>query len=521
MSLTIDEERQASVNAERRYAAAHPEATSSAGMVHDPQFRQFFCEEVAAIEASHTRPTVLSGARCDSATSTCPLAQKDTNHTVNCNFNSLTVNKENDSNRVYRSTSHDRNVLELVAGRNRAKATVQLRAAGVSIQCDEHNHRVWNVSPVVSGATLNNNDSLDLSLGWAGDTSELGFFNHNIQPTVYHVVISTHNRSQDIRVKIYPDYAWEGSASVNFRVEGRSIHYDGLSIQLQRTDDNVTTQYGGRIQEIIDLLCRYFMFILTVKDIAQRVTAGAFTWSLVPPCFAITIGSRWQENTTNLLCGYYYNLRLAFNPLVGIQLVINLGIIAIQAIPYIGTLVARMAGEEITRYIAVTFTLSGTIGCDITASKNSTDSSGTVNGGITGQVGFDFQVRGQINRDMTFMAINCGIRGGARATVTATLRGPVIDRSGSYISLGANFDGLTLYAAAYCRMGSSQTTRQATTTAPAYETGHIGEGGTYAVRNVSPQLGAETNREQAGGAGETAYLWIEQRELGTHRFNLH
>ena len=521
MSLTPDEETLAYNNAERRYAAAHPEMTQSdtQTMESDERFWQMYRAEAAAIEASHVPPVTHDTSRSDTVQSGCPPPPA---HTEDCGFTSMQVNKSGDSNRVYRSTSADPNVLEIVAGRVRAKATVEFRLSGVSISCPTHNNRVWNVSPMVSGATLTNNSSLDLSLGWNGDTSQLGFFNHNIQPTEYLVRASTHNKTKNIRIRVYPDYAWEGSLTVNFRVEEgtRHVRYDGLSIQFTRTDDNVSTQYGGRIQEVVDLLARWLCFIMDVKDIAQQVTAGAFTWSLVPPSFAISMNTKWQENTTNLRCGYYYTLRLAFSPLVGIQFTANLGIIAIQAIPYIGRLVAGMAGEEITRYISVTLTISGTLSVDVTASKSAERDSGTINGGLTGQIGFDFNIRGQINRDFSLFAINCGVSGGARGSVSATLRGPLFDRSGAYASLAANFDGLTLYVRAYCRAGSSQTTRQHTSS-QTYESGYTGADGSFQVRDSSARVGGETNREQAGGAGEESYVWIAARPLGNEvRINL-
>lgn len=519
MSLSQSEQQQAHANAERRYATAHPELTTSEGMESDPEFQRLYCDEAAAIEASHVPPRPATS-RCDDTTSSCHPPVEPT-ETVNCNFNSMQVNKSGDSNRVFRSGAGRSGVIEIVAGRTRAKATIELRLQGVSISCDDHDHRVWNVSPQVAGAVLTNNSSLNLSLGWTGDVSRLGFFNHRIAPTRYEVTANTHNKSKSIVINVYPDYAWEGTASVSFRVEEgtRNIRYDGLSIQFSRTDDNVTTQFGGRIQEIIDLLARFLGFIFDVKEIARTVTAGAVSWSLVPPTFAISMNTKWQENPTNLRCGYYYTLRLAFNPLIGIQLTVNLGIIAIQAIPYIGSLVARMAGDEITRYIAITFTLQGTIGVDVTASKSAEAGSGTINGGLTGQLSFDFSIRGQVNRDFGLFAVNCGIGGGARGSVTLALRGPLIDTAGSYASFTANFDGLTLYIRAYCRAGSSQTTRQETP-GRSYSGGYTGEDGSYRVTDTAQRLGGETNREQAGGNGEETYLWIAARPLGESRINL-
>jgi len=521
MSLSQAEQRQAYTQAERRYAESHPELTQSntQAMESDEDFWRMYREEAAAIESSHVTPPPPAATRSDTVVAPCPLME---HFSMVCGFATLQANKSQDSNRVYRSTpgSHS-HVLEIVAGRNRAKATVEVRLTGVAISCDTHNNRVWDVSPQVPGTNLTNNSSLDLSLGWRGNTANLGFFNHRISPTTYEVSANTHNKSEHLTIRVYPDYAWEGTASVSFRVEEgtRNIRYDGLNIQFSRTDDNVTTQFGGRIQEIVDLLCRFLGFVFDVKEIAQTVTAGAVVWSLVPPTFAISLNSKWQENTTNLRCGYFYTLRLAFNPLIGIQLTVNLGIIAIQAIPYIGRLVAGMAGEAITRYISVTFTLQGTIAVDVTASKSSDADSGTVSGGLTGQLGFDFNIRGQVNRDFGLFAINCGLSGGARGSVTVALRGPLIDTAGSYASLTANFDGLTLYVRAYCRAGSSQTTRQ-TTTAQGVTSGYTNPDGSYAVTDNSPRLGAETNREQAGGNGEETYLWIAARPLGEHRINL-
>ncbi len=514
MSLSQSEQQQARANAERRYAAAHPELTTSAGMESDPEFQRMYCDEAAAIEAAHVPPPPSSTARCDDTTSSCHPPVEPT-ETVNCNFTSMQVNKSGDTNRVFRSTAARSGVIDIVAGRTRAKATMELRLQGVSITCDDHDHRVWNVSPQVPGAVLTNNSSLNLDLGWTGDVSRLGFFNQRIAPTRYEVTASTHNKSKSITINVYPDYAWEGTASVSFRVEEgtRNIRYDGVNIQFSRTDDNVTTQYGARIQEIIDLLARFFGFIFDVKHIAETVTAGAVTWGLVPPTFAISMNTKWQENTTNLRCGYYYTLRLAFSPLIGIQLTVNLGIIAIQAIPYIGTLVARMAGPEISRYIAITFTIQGTIGVDVTASKSAEAGSGSVSGGLTGQVGMDIGIRGQVNRDFGLFAVNCGISGGARGSVTLTLRGPQIDTAGSYASFAANFDGLTLYVRAYCRAGSSQTTRQETP-GRSYSSGYTGEDGSWQVRDTAHHVAGETNREQAGGNGEETYLWIAARPLG-------
>ncbi len=492
MSLSQSEQQQAHNQAESRYAAAHPELRSNEGMESDPEFLRMYSEAAASIESSHVSTPATTAPRSDTVVAPCPFREQALS-TENCNFTLLQVNKSGDTNRVYRSGSGQPRIIEIVAGRVSAKATMELRLSGVSISCDTHNQRVWNVSPLLPGTNLTSNSSLDMSLGWTGNVSELGFFNQNIRPTRYEVGANTHNRAENIAINVYPDYAWSGSASVNFTINQstRHVEYGGLNIQLSRTDDNRTSQYGGRVQEIVDLLARFFGFTFLIKDICQTVAAGAVEFGVVPPSFVITIGSRWQENLRTLRCGYYYTLTIAFTPLVGISVNVNLGIVAIQAIPYIGRLVAGMAGPAISRYIAITFTIQSTISVDVTASKSADSDSGTLNGGLTGQIAFDFSIRGQINRDFGLFAVNCGLSGGARGSVTVALRGPLIDRSGSYASLGANFDGLTLYARAYCRAGSSETTR------------------------------FETTREQAGGSGEETYLWIAARPLGSEiRINI-
>ena len=525
MPLTQQERQEARVNAENRYLSEGGTAGSSSEMEADPLYRRIHREEIAFIENRHLaqerEQQQQTAVRQDAAAVPCGSPEEE-NETVNCHFETLTVNKSGDSNRIYRSNGRDAAVLELVAGHTSAKTTVECVLAGIVISnCTTHNQRVWNVSPAVTGANLSQNNRLDLDLLWKGDRSSLGFFNQNASPTVYHISANTHNRQKSIEVRIYPDHAWEGSASVSFRLEEgtRRILYDGTGIQLSRTDDGVTTQFGGKLNEVLGILSRFLDMIFQIKDLAKRVTAGACSWDIVPPCFTLTINSKWQENTTNLRCGYYYNGRLAFDPLVGIQFVANLGVIAIQAIPYVGRLVAQLAADEITRYVAVTFTLQGTIGVNVSYSKNAEEESGRITGGATGRVSFDFQIRAQFNRDLYFVAINCGIRGGARGSVTGTFQGPQIDRTGSYAALEANFDGLTVYAAAYARAGASQTTTQRTP-----GRGLVGDynnpEGNYQVRETGHRLGGETQSEEAGGAAEQVYPWIDPRPLGSARFNL-
>lgn len=525
MALTQDDRNRARRNAENRYISEGNTASTSEEMQRDPVFHSIYCGELAFVEneiinREREQQRIASEQRSDSARSPCQSDSEAT--TVPCGFTSLTVNKVGDSNRVYRSIGSDDPILELVAGHTSAKATIENVLTGLGIyNCAAHNNRVWNVSPQVNPSDLTNNTRLNLDLLWRGDRSTLGFFNHSVVPTTYRISANTHNNSKNIEVRIYPDHAWEGSITVAFRVEEttRRLLYDGAGIQLSRTDDGVTTQFGGRLNEVLEMLSRYLNLIFEIKNITETVAAGAVQWSLVPPSFTIALNTKWQENTTNLNCGYYYNGRIAFDPLVGIQMVINLGIIAIQAIPYIGRLVAQMAADEITRYVAITFTLQGTLGVDVSFSKNSTDDTGTITGGATGRISFDFQIRAQFNRNLYFIAINCGIRGGARGSVTSTIRGPQIDRSGSYVNLDANFDGLTLYIAAYGRAGASQTTQQTTP-----RNGIVGDynnpESTYQVRDERHQVAGETRTEEAGASAEETYPWVDPRPLGSTRFNL-
>ena len=524
MPLSQQQQDEAQRNAEDRYISEGGSATSSEEMHADPNYRRIHQEEIAFIEnqvlEEERQTTQQQQFRADSHS--VPCSEEGESETVNCNFSTLTVNKTEDSNRVYRSNGSDAAVLELVAGHSRAKATIECVLDGIVISnCTTHNNRVWNVSPAVTGADLSQNGRLNLDLVWRGDRSTLGFFNQSALPTIYTISANTHNKSESIEVRVFPDHAWEGSVTVAFRVEEgtRNLRYDGTGVQLNRTDDGSTRQFGGRINEVLEILSRYLNLIFEIKDIARQVTAGAVEWSLVPPSFAFSINSKWQENTTNLLCGYYYNGRLAFDPLVGIQFQANLCIIALQAIPYIGRLIAQMAADEISQYVAVTFTIQGTVGVDVNYSKNADEESGTLNGGATGRISFDFQIRVQFNRDLYFISINCGARAGARASFTATIRGPQIDRAGSFASLEGTFDGLTLYASAYGRAGTSQTTRQRTP-----GRGIVGDyntpEGNYQVRDTGHTLGNETSTEASGANAEETYVWIAARSLGSARFNL-
>jgi hypothetical protein len=178
-----------------------------------------------------------------------------------------------------------------------------------------------------------------------------------------------------------------------------------------------------------------------------------------------------------------------------------------------------MAADEIKRYVAVTFTLQGTLGVDVSYSKNAAEEEGRVTGGATGRISFDLQIRLQFNRDMYFVAINSGVRGGARGSATASIRGPLIDRAGSYVSLDATFDGLSVYIAAYARAGASQTTTQRTP-----RRGVVGDynspDGSYQVRDTGHRLAGETQTEEAGGAAELVFPWIDPKPLGNASINL-
>lgn len=524
MALSQAETEEAQLNAENRYLSEGGEATDRSQMGLDPEFQRIHQEEIAFIENRHieqeSQEQQQDSMRQDNPTD--PCSTPEDNQTVNCYFDTLTVNKTGDSNRIYRSNGRDEAVLELVAGHTEAKATIECVLAGVDASsCPMHNQRVWNISPAITGADLSKNNRLDLDLLWKGDRSTLGFFNQSASPTIYRISSNTHNNSKDIEVRVYPDHAWEGTVNVAFRLEEATqrILYDGSGIQLSRTDDGFTRQFGGRINDVLEILSRYLNLIFEIKSISQTVTAGAVNWGLVPPNFTFALNSKWQENTTNLRCGYYYNGRLAFDPLVGIQLVVNLGILAIQAIPYIGRLVAQMAGDEITRYVAITFTLQGTLGVDVSYSKNAEEESGSLSGGATGRISFDIQIRAQFNRDLYFVTVNCGVRAGSRGSATASIRGPLIDRSGSYASLDATFDGLSVYAAAYGRVGASQTTTQRTP-GRGLTGDYNNPDGNYQVRETGNTLAGETQTEEAGSDAEEVYPWIDPRPLGSVRINL-
>lgn len=509
MPLSQAERDQARTRAESDYVAAGGCATSQTEMECDPLFQEFYREEIATIENEHmeaerrrssvTPIFVLRDPYDTSAmgpSSPCATGEER----VPCNFTSLTVNKSGDSNRVFRSTSSDFPILEVVGGHTRASVALECRLEGTNVaSCTSHNHRVWNVSPAVGGSDLTHNASLDLPLVWRGNRDSLGFFNMNASPTTYRISASSHDAMESIQVRVYPDYSWEGQVSVLFRVEEvtRNIRFDGAGVQLSLTDDGVTTNYGGRINNLLQIFERWLEVIFDIKDIAETVTRGSITWDLVPPSFVFSINSKWQENTTNLLCGYYYNGRLAFDPLIGIQLTVNLGIIALQALPYIGTLIARMAADEINRYVSFTFTVQGTLGVDVSYSKDAEEESGSVNGGLTGRITFDLQGRAQVNRQYYVVTVNAGIRAGMRGAVSGILRGPQIDRSGSYASATLNFDGISLYVACYGRVGVSSTTDG---DAPRHET---------------------STSDDSGGSAERVYPIIDPRQpLKECRFNL-
>jgi len=526
MTQTPSDQDLAYTRAQDRYLDSGGMATTGEEMRDDPLFRELYVEEVERIQndrlAQERRRQASERRRADAAVVPCPYADQET---VVCYFDVLKVNKVGDDNRVYMSNGSDQQVLEVVAGHTRAKTSIICNALGVTLSnCSHHENRVWNVSPMIAGANLQKNDKLELDLLWRGDVSSLGFFNLNASPTVYTISANTHNKQEFLSVKVYPDRAWEGSVNVGFRLEERTkrVRYESTGIVFNRFDDGVSTQFGGKIADILETLARYFGLLFEVKEIGKKVTAGAFDCQIVPPVFTISMNSKWQENTTNLLCGYYYNGRIAFDPLVGIEFTANLGIIAMQAIPYVGTILARMAAKEIEKYVAITFRVTGTLGVDVRFSKNaSANAPSPTIGGATGRIAFNLQIRAQFNRDLHFVAINCYASGGARGSVTTTFNGPNIDRSGSFATVEATFDGLSVYVAATGRMGASQNTRQETIGRD-YVANRDNPENEYRVSDNAHHLSNEVSDSNTEGQGdaERVYPWIPPKLLGSSRINL-
>lgn len=461
-----------------RYSEAHQSSPDLSTIATDPEFLDMVAEELSAIESERA-----SGAGSDSGTVGCPVPHSPPT-TEPCNFTELVVNKLRDGDRVYHSNTATEHVLELVAGRSVLKAHVQFQqTAGVG-PCGTHNNHSWDVAPHAT-IVSSTNAELNADLVWRGNTADLGFFNSGIAPTSYQFAAHRHGNSKIIQVRIYPDYAWSGTVTLSTSInpDNNHIEFSDASVVFTRVDDGQTQNLGGSITEFFTMLRRFYNFLQGVKEIADFVSQGTVTWQPVPPSFNISINSRWQENTANLRCGYYINFSLGFTPLIGLQLTIVLSNIAIAAIPYIGPLIIRAAGSRIREYVAITFTVTGTIGGTFNYAKSVSEPSGHASGSATGQLQFDFQIRGQINRDFAFVIINCGVRAGARGSVTVTGTGPVIDSQGMYLQLGATFDGLTLYAGIYCRAGTSRDTR------------------------------TESSSSAPGASDEETYPWVEARDL--------
>ncbi len=463
-----------------RYVAETQQTPESADAVlNDPRFMEIYEEEVRA-DQTGTSPAT----RSDSRGTGCPDGTGPASSEP-CNFSILQINKANDSDRVYRSNQSVGDSISFVAGRNVVKANVQFRLTGTEGPCSQHNNHIWDFNRRHITVTTENNTSLDAGFIWSGNADRLGFFNHGIQPSIYNIACNTHRNSKRIQVKVYPDYSWSGTVTFSSRInpDTNAIEFDDTTVTFSRTDDGRTSNFGGSITDFLRLIRNFYRFLNGVKEITDFVSQATVRWQPVPPSFSISINTRWQENPTNLDCGYYINFSLGFTPLIGLQLNIVLSNVAIAAIPYVGALIVRAAGRHIERYVAITFTISGTINGTFNYSKETTEPSGRASGSVSGVLSFDFQIRGQVNRDFSFFVINCGIRGGARTSVTITGSGPNLDSSGLYLGLGATFDGLTLYYGAYCRAGTTRDTR------------------------------IESGSSAPGASDENTYPWVAARDL--------
>ena len=484
MPLTDQDYQRAFNEARNQWLQTHSMAYSQHYMENDPVFQMLYnsmvelMEEEQRIQEERIRSTSTStdlsttstSSRSDSAITECPL-RSEQHRTRDCNFLILTLNKRGDTNRIYQSSEESAHSLSVVAGRTDGLAEMECRVSSLSINCPTHNHRMWNISPVISSTNLTENGILNIQASHR-ITNRSIILNH-INPTRYRIVASTCNTTKEVELLVYPDKAVAGRVGFNFSRNSSTREWEGRieSMALEMTENGRThTLNLETLRQFINAVCLFLNFTNRTRNIVQQVMGDAvpFEWELTPPGnVQFELNAGWRENSNNLNCGYYIHAQLGLNPLIGIEFTANLGEIAIRAIlmaaPPLQTAYSLInRGLHLTEIIQISFSIQSELNVNCTLRYNSTEVSLGFEGGTEGVITLRFSITINPERFTRQFGINCNISAGLEGAVNAELRGPQVDRQGGYVSFASNFNGLRIYAGFDVSLGTASTRPQRT-----------------------------------------------------------
>lgn len=529
MSLTSEQEQVVYNEARNVWLQTHSSAFTTRQMESDREFvtllriGRAYLEEQNRLRAAAAHSDMRQDAttsstteragtnRSDTAIATCPNAThiRDVAQSMDCEFNTLSVHKEGDTNRVYRSNSADMPQLSVVAGHHHSPANLQCRLSSARVNCDFHHQSVWNLIPALTNADFRNNSSLDFSLT---SRSELNpFINNNILPIRQRVVASTCNKTSEVEVLVYPDWSLEGILGFRFnRNRSGRWNFAISSLSLEVTSDGHTEAYElNFFRTVLQRIADFMNLTAIASEILHDITHAPVEWEIMPPNAELSINTGWQENLNDLQCGYYVNASLGFSPLIGITWEIDLGETALRAImasapPVYAAYQSISSLISVSEFIQITLRIESVINYEFTLHYNTTNGEyPSPDGGVEGVITIQFEITLTPERITRALGINCEISAGVETGITIQARGPLIDRNGGFISLQANFNGATLYAGIEFSMGTSST-RPAERPAPSARTERRG------VRRADED-------DDGSASTEHRYIIYEERQLGVSR----
>lgn len=341
--------------------------------------------------------------------------------------------------------------------------------------CGEtHKGKVFDIYPADSVKTQTD-DQLVFGANYEPDltgASFLDLFPPTASRSPQSFKISTNTCQQDsltATVLVYPQVDWALDISLGYSGSG-SVKDDESGVPTEDRSSELTfsgsvavtvqgleRKFGLEIQhdlnqalKFADVACQTAEFLWTVADDIGGVEV---TFDYPTLSFSGTWG--WREIEGSPKCGYGYDWKLGFDPLVGADIKVDILSFLITKFPVVGQIVERIrqaVQNEVE--LAVDFSVEGKLTGTFNASKDAgepVECSGSLGGEL------EFTLEGILKSPQYhFWCFHAGGQAtvGGHAAFSGDINGAA-DEDGPYLQGELAFDGLTVYAIVEGGIGAS------------------------------------------------------------------